>query len=171
MHLNIEIKAKTQNQEAIRVVLTQHQAEFRGLDRQRDTYFHCPNGRLKLRQGNIEKSLIFYQRSDQEGPKASHVSLYHPEDGPALEDLLSRAYGRWKEVVKEREIYFVDNVKIHLDRVESLGFFVEIEAIDKEGHLGEERLQEQCRYFMEKFGIKEEDLIALSYSDMVKGMD
>ncbi|MEO0895619.1 MAG: class IV adenylate cyclase [Bacteroidota bacterium] len=169
MHLNIEIKAKSQRHEAIRQVLTDHQAEPKGTDRQHDTYFHCTNGRLKLRQGNIEKSLIFYKRSDQEGPKASHVNLYHPQDDQALRELLIEAHGIWKEVIKSREIYFVENVKFHLDTVEGLGTFVEIEAIDKDGSIGEEKLLEQCTYYMKAFGIGEEDLLATSYSDMVEG--
>lgn len=167
MHLNIEIKARTIRHPEIRELLHQHEADFQGMDHQVDTYFVVPEGRLKLRQGSIEKSLIFYQREDKEGPKASQVSLYHPQSDGDLHALLKRALGVWKVVDKKREIYFVDNVKIHLDLVEGLGTFVEIEAIDKDGSIGEKRLFEQCRYFMEKFGVGEEDLLSHSYSDMV----
>ncbi|MCI4671414.1 MAG: class IV adenylate cyclase [Bacteroidia bacterium] len=167
MHLNIEIKARTDKYLHIKEVLESHNALYKGLDHQIDTYYQVSGGRLKLRQGNIEKSLIFYERSDQEGPKASHVSLYHPQKDQDLKALLGRALGVWRIVDKKREIYFVDNVKIHLDRVEGLGSFVEIEAIDSDGSIGEEKLREQCNYFMEKFEILESDLLSNSYSDMV----
>lgn len=167
MHLNIEIKAKTEKHPQIREVLKRHKADFKGTDHQIDTYFQVADGRLKLRQGSIEKSLIFYQREDQEGPKASHVSLYHPQEDGELHALLGRALGIWKVVDKKREIYFVDNVKIHLDRVKGLGTFVEIEAIDSDGSMGEEKLLEQCNYFIQQFAIQERDLLSKSYSDMV----
>jgi predicted adenylyl cyclase CyaB len=71
------------------------------------------------------------------------------------------------EVVKQREIYFIDNVKFHLDNVPGLGSFVEIEAIDANGTVGKEKLLEQCEYYMDKLSIQKEDLISLSYSDML----
>ena len=168
MHLNIEIKARTNKHPHIREVLVRHNAIFKGTDHQVDTYYHVNDGRLKLRQGTIEKSLIYYKRDDQEGPKASHVSLYHPEKDTDLASLLQRALGVWKVVDKQREIYFIENVKIHLDSVEGLGTFVEIEAIDSEGTIGKEKLLSQCRFFMQQFDIQEVDLISHSYSDMVE---
>ena len=168
MHLNIEIKARTTRHVAIRQTLQDLSARYVGLDHQVDTYFHCENGRLKLRQGNIEQSLIHYSRSDQAGPKASHVSLFHPQDGTeALKAVLVAAYGIWKVVDKKREIYFVDNVKIHLDEVEGLGTFVEIEAIDSDGSLGQKKLHAQCAHFMTLFEIEAENLLSRSYSDMI----
>jgi len=166
-HLNIEIKARTTQQDRIRALLQAHRADFRGTDHQVDSYFSCPRGRLKLRHGNIEHSLIFYQRPDQAGPKPSQVHLYHPQPGPALYELLTAAYGLHCEVRKAREIYFIDNVKFHLDQVEGLGHFVEIEAIDADGSLGEARLREQCSDYLELFGIAPTDLLERSYSDML----
>lgn len=167
MPLNIEIKARTTRTDAIRKTLQDWNADFKGTDHQTDTYFHCQSGRMKLRQGNIEQSLIHYERSDQAGPKASHVSLYHPKPGPALKTLLTHALGVWKEVKKAREIYFVDNVKVHLDTVDGLGTFVEIEAIDTDGSIGQATLQEQCERFMRAFEIEDGDLLEQSYSDMI----
>ena len=62
MALNIEIKAKTNHSEFIRGYLQANKAEFKGTDFQADTYFNVPNGRLKLREGNIENNLIHYER-------------------------------------------------------------------------------------------------------------
>ena len=167
MPLNIEIKARSNRLDEIRELLRSWGARELGTDHQTDTYFHCPKGRLKLREGNIEHSLIHYERPDQEGPKRSEVSLYHPkEPGPELKEVLTQAFGVWKTVKKAREIFFVENVKIHLDTVDGLGTFVEIEAIDRDGNIGELRLLQQCEEMMAAFSIEPADLLAQSYSDM-----
>jgi predicted adenylyl cyclase CyaB len=167
MHLNIEIKARCKHQEAIRQLLLEREADFRGTDHQIDTYFQVANGRLKLREGNIENNLIHYQRPDQAGPKASEVHLYKPTDTKPLSALLQAALGVKVVVDKQREIYFLDNVKFHLDTVKELGTFVEIEAIDADGSIGAERLHEQCQFYLRLFAIPEEDLLHNSYSDML----
>jgi len=70
-------------------------------------------------------------------------------------------------VEKKREIYFIDNIKFHIDTVAGLGEFIEIEAIDEDGSIGKERLQDQCESYLKRFGVSEEDLIANSYSDLL----
>ena len=168
MHLNVEIKAKARDRATIEAYLKEHNADFRGVDHQVDTYFTVPAGRLKLREGNIENSLIFYNRPDQAGPKTSEVHLYHPQETPKLRAVLSAALGSWQTVSKDRAIYFIDNVKFHLDRVEGLGEFIEIEAIDADGSLGQQNIHAQCEHYIKAFGIKEEDLLEQSYSDLLK---
>lgn len=167
MPLNVEIKARCSDPEKIRQILKEKKAEFKGIDQQTDTYFNTPNGRLKLREGNIENNLIFYQRSDQAGPKESTVHLYKTSQGTDLKNVLQAAMGAKVVVKKAREIIFIENVKFHIDSVEQLGHFIEIEAIDKDGSIGKEKLYEQCQYFLEIFGIKETDLLEGSYSDML----
>ena len=71
-------------------------------------------------------------------------------------------------VDKRREIYFLDNVKVHLDTVAGLGTFVEIEAIDADGTRPLETLRAQCEELMRAFGIADDDLLALSYSDLLR---
>ena len=66
-HINIEIKARSNNQDRIRDILKSKNADFKGIDHQIDTYFNVPKGRLKLREGNIENNLIFYERKNQAG--------------------------------------------------------------------------------------------------------
>ncbi len=166
-NLNIEIKAFCDNKDRIREILKQHNADFAGTDQQTDTYFNCTNGRLKLREGNIEYSLVSYQREEKSGPKRSEVIYYHPRQNTPLKKILITSLGELVTVVKSREIYFIDNVKFHLDRVEGLGDFVEIEAIDSKGSLGESALREQCSRFLKLFRIEEKDLIKCSYSDML----
>ena len=85
----------------------------------------------------------------------------------ALKPTLAAALGVLVEVVKERQIWFVDTVKVHLDRLDGLGEFVEIEAIDLTGELGAERRLAQCQELMAALGVNEDDLLTDSYSDML----
>lgn len=166
-HINIEIKARCTNQEEIREILKSHNADFKGTDHQIDTYFKVNSGRLKLREGNIENYLIFYEREDKEGPKQSNVILHKSEPDSNLKELLIKSLGILAVVDKQREIYFINNVKFHLDNVEGLGTFMEIEAIDAVGDIGRDKLLEQCNQYMKLFGIQDSDLLTNSYSDQV----
>ena len=163
----IEIKARCSEQEKIRDILKGEGADFKGLDIQTDTYFRVPHGRLKLREGNIENNLIHYDRPDQEGPKQSNVLLYRSTPDSNLKGILMKALGVLVVVEKKREIYFINNIKFHIDTVASLGEFIEIEAIDEDGSIGKEHLQDQCESYLKRFGVSEEDLIACSYSDLL----
>lgn len=165
--LNIEIKARCDNPGNIRTILKDRDAHFKGTDHQIDTYFNVPDGRLKLRQGSIEQNLIFYRRADSKTPEASDINLVPVDETKALHALLANALGIKVVVEKEREIYFVNNVKFHIDEVKQLGSFVEIEAIDKDGSIGREKLRQQCQHYLELFKISEDALVAESYSDML----
>ncbi len=166
-HLNVEIKAKCSNHAQIEQILIARQARFIGLDHQIDTYFKVPNGRLKLREGNIENTLIFYDRPNQAGPKKSEIILYQVQPEASLKAILEKTNGVLAVVDKQRKIFFIDNVKFHLDDVLGLGQFVEIEAIDSDGSLNYEELLQQCSFFMSIFDIQEVDLLTHSYSDMI----
>ncbi|HEX9970822.1 MAG TPA: class IV adenylate cyclase, partial [bacterium] len=165
--LNIEIKARCFDLGMIKNILKQRNALFKGEDHQIDTYFNCQNGRLKLREGNIERHLIHYQRADAIGPKKSIVTLYQPEPNSSLKQILSDSLGILTIVDKKREIYFIENVKFHIDQVIGLGSFVEIEAIDFSGTIGEEKLRLQCEEYINLFRINANDLIDCSYSDLL----
>jgi adenylate cyclase class 2 len=166
-HINIEIKARCSDIDDVRSVLNQQVANFRGIDHQVDTYFRVPKGRLKLREGNVENALIFYDREDREGPKQSNVTYSKLTQPSNLKEVLLKSLGVLVVVDKQREIIFIDNVKFHLDQVKGLGTFVEIEAIDERGNIGRDRLFEQCQKYIKLLGIRTEDLLAKSYSDML----
>jgi len=167
MATNIEIKAKCNNPITIKETLKSHNADFKGVDHQIDTYFKVPNGRMKLREGNIETALIQYNRPNQAGPKKSDYVLYHPHPDSSLKQLLTQANGVLVVVDKIRSIYFIDNVKFHLDEVNDLGSYMEIEVIDSDDSIGEEKLLEQCQFYLNLLGIEESDLIENSYSDLL----
>jgi adenylate cyclase class 2 len=168
--INVEIKAKCSDPERIRRLLLQKDARFIGLDHQVDTYFRTASGRLKLREGAIEQNLIWYQRPDQAGPKTSRCMLYKTEKGSVLKEILGDAMGVLVVVDKEREIYFMDNIKIHLDRVKGLGTFLEIEAQSQADGLAEDTLNRQCREIMDEFRVERDDLVSQSYSDLVMNL-
>ena len=163
----IEIKARCKHPEKIKSILENHNAEFKGIDHQVDTYFKVSTGRLKLREGNIENTLIYYQRANQAGPKKSEVSFYRTDAKSGLKEVLVNALENLTKVDKKRAIYFIDNVKFHVDEVKGLGSFMEIEAIDETGTLSEATLLEQCQHYLKLFGIEKEDLIENSYSDLL----
>jgi predicted adenylyl cyclase CyaB len=165
--LIIEFKAATNKPAEQEALLQQHNPLFMGEDHQVDTYFNVNSGRLKLREGNIENALIHYEREDFAGAKSSHVLLYQHQPDKALKDILIKTLGIKAVVDKKRKIYFIGNVKFHFDRVEDLGTFVEVEAIDKDGSIGKEKLQAQCDEYAALFAIRPEDYCSVSYSDMI----
>ena len=111
-HLNVEIKARCDDPDAVLRSLQAVGAVSQGVDHQVDTYFRAVRGRLKLRRGNIENSLIHYVRDDQRGPKDSHVTLHetHAAESESLRNLLAGALGIVVEVSKCRHILWIENV-------------------------------------------------------------
>lgn len=164
-HTIVEFKARCADHDSIRKKLKQKAARFVGTDHQVDTYFRVPGGRLKLREGNIENSLIFYSREDRAGTKQSNVTMTTVPSGTDIKTVLAEALGVNVVVDKRREIYFVGNVKIHLDEVVGLGTFIEVEAIGSSDE--REKLQQQCDEFLRDFEVRQVDLVAESYSDLL----
>jgi len=165
--INIELKARTEKADLIREYLLSHRAEFKGTDRQTDTYFRVSKGRLKLRQGDIESSLVYYERPDQSGPKQSDCRVIEIADSNELKEILTKSLGVLAIVKKIREIFFIRNVKFHIDKLDGFGTFVEIEASDKNEPIPVEVLKEQCDFYKRAFGVEDGDLIDISYSDMI----
>jgi predicted adenylyl cyclase CyaB len=167
---NIEIKASCLNLDRIRDLLKSKNAVFKGIDHQVDTYFKINSGRLKLREGNIDNHLIYYERENKSEPKKSLVILYKYNPDLNLKEILTKSLGILAVVDKHREIYFINNVKFHLDNVVGLGTFVEIEAIDEDGSIGIEKLHEQCNYYLKLLNISREELLENSYSDLISAL-
>jgi len=166
-HLNFEFKARISDLDQKEKKLLTLNPEFIGTDNQTDTYFNVPKGRLKLREGNIENALIYYERDNSASAKQSKVILYKHNPNGNLKDILIHIHGILATVIKRRKIYFIANVKFHFDEVEGLGTFIEVEAIDVNGETGIEKLRQQAAHYLSFFEISEQDLIAHSYSDML----
>ncbi|MGI8721597.1 MAG: class IV adenylate cyclase [Geodermatophilaceae bacterium] len=167
-HLNVEFKARTAEPEQVLARLRQLGAHLQGVDAQSDVYYRSAQGRLKLRRGNIENSLIYYQRQDQANAKRSDVNVADLPADRAIDEVLDAALDRDVVVSKQRHILWLDNVKFHVDQVAELGAFLEVEAIDRDGTLGEEHLLTQCDHYRHLLGVRDQDLEARSYSDLLR---
>jgi len=166
-YLNVEIKARCSDTEPVRNYLKKANARFEGLDRQTDTYFNVNKGRLKLREGDIENNLIWYDRNNRQGPKDSFFRLVKVTDPSGLKAMMESALGIKVTVRKEREIYYLQNVKFHIDRVAGLGCFIEIEAGNRLAEKTREELLNQCVFYKNELGIEDKDLVSDSYSDQL----
>ena len=167
--INIEIKARYPEQEKGAEVAQRLGGRLVGVDHQTDTYYNATSGRLKLRTSTLSPNyLIGYHRPDQSGPKASDYTLFDAPEPEKLHTILASVLGVWLEVNKARTIYLIDNVRVHLDRVEGLGDFLEFEAVIQDDRSPDEGHQ-QVQDLMREFGISEEDLVEGSYSDLLSG--
>ena len=165
--INFEFKASVTDIENLEIKLLQLSPEFIGEDNQTDTYFNVVKGRLKLREGNIENALIYYEREDSQSAKQSNVLLYKHDPDEVLKDILIKVHGVKVEVIKQRRIYYIKNVKFHFDNVPGLGTFVEVEAIDKNGDISIDELKQQCEMYRAYFNIAQSNFVQSSYSDMM----
>lgn len=145
-------------------------AENRGVLFQQDTYFNAPRGRLKLREeANAAPQLVSYERSDLADQRESKYRLVTIEDADELKAALASTLGVRAVVVKQRQLFIWEDVRIHLDDVESLGSFIELEAVaPKSSDLSQE--EERIRGLRNAFGIAEVDLVGGSYCDLIAGL-
>ncbi|WP_461488657.1 CYTH domain-containing protein [Pontibacter sp. HJ8] len=146
-------------------MLLEQGAAYVGLDVQTDTYYETAYGKLKHRQGTIENVLIHYNRTISGEAKQTEVLLYIQNPGEATLDQVCGNQKVLAQVKKLRKIFFLDNVKFHIDHLEKEGHFIEIEAIDLDGSIGLDTLNQQCRYYKELLQIDEEDLVHHAYVD------
>lgn len=165
--LNVEVKARSYSNADLETLLQSMGAKYIGEDHQIDTYFNVPTGRLKLREGNVENSLIYYSRSNDKSARESNIVLERTNQNINLKNVLLEALGCKITVDKLRKIYFLDNVKVHFDKLANLGEFVEIEAIDHDGSIGPDLLNKQCHDLIQKFSLQQKDFIKYSYSDLI----
>ena len=164
---NLEIKALDADPEATFAAALELGAQDQGMLRQRDTYFHAVQGRLKLREAPPQPAeLIAYARAELTGPKVSIYRIVPVSDHVALIDALADSLGVRVVVEKVRRLLLWRNVRIHLDRVDGLGDFVEIEAIaTSPGGLEVER--DRVEQLRATLGITDERLVAAGYADLL----
>jgi predicted adenylyl cyclase CyaB len=167
MARNIEIKARIESIDSIlpRAAALADEGPIEII--QDDTFFVCEKGRLKLRVFSPDEGqLIFYRRVDQEGPKESFY-LNSPTTSPVtLREALSLAYGQAGRVHKNRTLYLVGRTRVHLDRVEGLGDFLELEVVldeDENVETGEAIAQD----LMQRLHILPDQLIKGAYVDLL----
>lgn len=167
MPQNIEIKALLPNPSRVREIAEQI-GEDRGISFQEDTYFASPKGRLKLRHLSLTQGeLIYYERPDNYGPKKTDYSISITHDPDGLRRLLSEALGVEGVVRKKRHLYLVGQTRIHVDEVEGLGNFLELEVILQDRQKPGDGMI-IANELMGKLGVRKEDLVAEAYIDLIK---
>uniref|UniRef100_A0A673A754 Si:ch211-156b7.4 n=1 Tax=Sphaeramia orbicularis TaxID=375764 RepID=A0A673A754_9TELE len=154
MPSNVEIKAKISDPTQFAETAAKLSKSEGTIIRQHDTFFNCNQGRLKLRDFmNETGQLIFYERPDTDGPKLSRYSISPTNNPPSLRTVLSEALGVKGEVKKERRLFLIGQTRVHLDTVEGLGHYMELEG-------DTERTSSKCEkemgvdgLFVHKYGV------------------
>ncbi|MCZ7555167.1 MAG: class IV adenylate cyclase [Bacteroidia bacterium] len=167
MARNIEIKARLDNAEDFlsRVGELADSGPFEM--EQDDTFFRCENGRLKLRVlSEAHAELIYYRRGDQAGPKESYYHITPTMDPEGLRESLDMAYGIVGRVVKHRTLFMIGRTRVHIDRVEGLGSFMELEVVLNDDERSGDGMREATT-LMHSLGIAEDSLIDCAYVDML----
>lgn len=169
MSRNIEIKARALDLERVRALALAHADGPPAVLVQTDTFFRVPAGRLKLRclEGAAGGQLIRYDRPDQAGPKQSDYTLTQVEDAQACLREHTERYGVRGVVRKQRELVWIGQTRVHLDQVDGLGTFVELEVV-----LGAAQTAAEGRTIaadvMDRLDIRDEDLIEQAYIDLLE---
>jgi predicted adenylyl cyclase CyaB len=167
MARNIEIKARVDNIEAIAVVAASLANTVPVEIYQDDTFFQCKTGRLKLRAfSENQGELIFYNRPDHAGPKECFYVRSQTTEPTSLREALSLAYSQAGRVRKKRMLYLIGKTRIHLDRVEGLGDFLELEVVLSEGESPQHGI-DIAHQLMEKLGVDPSQLIEGAYVDLL----
>lgn len=167
MPVNIEIKARVRNLDDLKSRAEAIRDQPAALLIQEDTFFPAPQGRLKLRTQPDKSQLVYYEREDSIDPKPSNFQLYNTSDPQTLKALLSMAYGVRGVVRKKRWLYMVKSTRIHVDEVEGLGNFMELEVMLVNGETPAEG-KAIANDLMQKLGIEPSDLLAGAYMDLIE---
>lgn len=169
MATNVEIKARVVDWPAVNRRAEAISDAPREVIEQEDVFFHTRSGRLKLRFLAPDRGeLIFYERPDSAGPKASRYEIATTSDPHSLRRVLAAALGERGAVRKTRWLYLVDRTRIHLDRVEGLGDFMELEVVMEPGEPAAEG-DRIANDLMSRLGISPSDLIEGAYIDLLEG--
>ena len=167
MARNIEVKARIASVEALAPKAAALATEGPRQIAQDDTFFRCDTGRLKLRAfSDDDGELIFYRRADAAGPKESFY-LRSPTSAPhVLRESLGLAYGQTGRVRKQRTLFLAGRTRIHLDRVEGLGDFLELEVVLAEGEPADAGVRE-AQALMRALGVEPSQLVEGAYVDLL----
>lgn len=166
---NLELKARDSDPEQSLKTCESLGAEDKGILCQKDTYFNVPQGRLKLRrESDAASHLIAYERPDLPQQKESLYRIVEIGDASGLEEALAGVLGITVVVSKARRLFLFEGVRIHLDRVDDLGSFIELEAVAAPEDVDlARRFEVLLADLRRSFGIEDADLLGGSYCDLV----
>jgi predicted adenylyl cyclase CyaB len=166
MKRNVEIKARIENTEDLIGKVKELADEGPVEISQVDIFFNCLNGRLKLRSfPSGEGELIFYRRPNRAGPKESNYVIYSTAQPDILSEVLSQAYGQSGRVHKMRTLFQIGRTRIHLDKVQGLGNFLELEVVLADNETSENGYSEAYD-LLNRLGIRDSQLIEKAYIDL-----
>jgi predicted adenylyl cyclase CyaB len=164
---NLEIKARISDRGAARRLIQQIATQRVGQQKQVDTYFHCRHGRLKLREITGQAAqLIWYDRPDTADPKLSRYHLTEVTDAETVKAALAAALGVRCAVKKRREVFLYRYVRIHLDQVEGLGDFIELEAV-LEADANMDDAERVVKDLMDHLQVDRAHLLPASYGELL----
>ncbi|MFZ5807538.1 MAG: class IV adenylate cyclase [Verrucomicrobiota bacterium] len=167
MPRNVEIKAKVHDVTALRKRARKLTGKPPQLLLQKDIFFHVKQGRFKLRVlSPTFGQLIFYQRGNAKNARESNYCIYETKNPEALRQVLRTALGEKIVVKKKRCLYLLGQTRIHIDEVEGLGNFMELEVVLKKNQSAIEGMK-TCRDIMQKLDIKQKYLISCAYADLL----
>lgn len=165
MPRNVEIKAVIRDPKALLARARRLWGAPQRL-RQKDLFFPCPNGRLKLRLQRPGPSyLIAYSRPDARGPKTSCYSTAVAPDPEALAVCLRAALGTGRVVEKTRLLFLAGRTRVHVDSVRGLGDFLELEVVLRPGK-GAAAGRAEAQRLTRLLGVRPGDLLAGAYADL-----
>ena len=165
---NVEIKARLRNIDEVRKRSEALSGGPPEILQQEDVFFPAQRGRLKLRRlGPDQGQLISYERPDVSGPKTCAYAISQTREPQQLREVLSAALGEATIVKKVREVYIVGQTRIHLDDVEGLGAFMELEVVLAEQQ-SERSGEETALKLMAQLGIEKTDLVEGAYADLLR---
>lgn len=168
MSRNVEIKAQISSVDGLAPLAAALADEGPTRIHQDDTFFNCPNGRLKLRILAADRGqLVFYQRPDAPGPKESFYIVSETAEPYTLLEALTLAYGATDHVVKDRTLFMVGQTRVHLDRVEGLGDYLELEVVLSENDLFEDGVS-IANDILAKLQIAPDQLVTGAYADLLR---
>jgi predicted adenylyl cyclase CyaB len=168
MPTNIEIKARVHDLAALKAQAAALSDTPVEVIPQEDTFFRTSKGRLKLRQLAPDRAqLVYYERPDENGPKRSQYHIFETSHPDSLKAILALALGVRGIVRKTRYLYMCEETRIHLDIVEGLGTFMELEVVLRPGQNDAEG-QAIAEDLMQKLGIRSEDLLEGAYMDLIE---
>lgn len=164
----VELKARVDDLASVRSRLNHLKAEAIGVFHQIDTYYVVPEGRLKLREivGEADAELIYYEREDIPAPKRSSVFILRIPQPHAFKRIITKILKVKGVVNKVREIFRYEGVQIHLDKVESLGHFVEFERVTSANLEQQKDDVSKIERLISELNIAHGNLVKLSYSDL-----
>lgn len=164
---NLEAKFRLDSLELARERAEAIGFALRGLLIQRDTFFSIHHGKLKLREQPDGASLIHYRRDRVRGLEVSHYEMVPVANPQAMLEFLRSALGVLHEVSKRRILLLRENIRLHLDQVDSLGEFGEIEAV-VDPAAGADAYRPEVAEILAALGIRDADLIDVSYFELMR---